>query len=76
DGQEALRTIREYESRIGVREADGVRVIMTTALEDPKNVVEAYYRGAATSYLVKPIERETLLAELEKIGLELGAPGG
>ncbi len=68
DGQEALRRIREMESSIGVDERDQVRVVMTTALEDPKNVVEAYYRGGATSYLVKPIDRESLRAEMEKLG--------
>ncbi|MFW5729631.1 MAG: response regulator, partial [Spirochaetota bacterium] len=41
DGHEALRRIREMESSIGVDERDQVRVVMTTALEDPKNVVEA-----------------------------------
>jgi two-component system chemotaxis response regulator CheY len=73
DGQKALQAIRDLESRIGVKEKDQVKVVMTTALEDPRNVVEAYYRGAATSYLVKPIRREDLLSELENIGLPLEA---
>jgi two-component system chemotaxis response regulator CheY len=71
DGQQALKAIRDTEDQIGVKEKDQVKVVMTTALEDPKNVVEAYYRGAATSYLVKPIRREELLAELERVGLVL-----
>lgn len=74
DGQEALRKIREVESSIGVDERDQVHVIMTTALEDPKNVVEAYYQGGATSYLVKPIDRESLAAEMRKLGFEAGEP--
>jgi two-component system chemotaxis response regulator CheY len=69
DGHEALRRIREVEKSIGVEERDRVHVIMTTALEDPKNVVEAYYRGGATSYLVKPIDRESVRSELEKLGI-------
>jgi two-component system chemotaxis response regulator CheY len=69
DGQEALRRIREVESSIGVGEQDQVKVVMTTALEDPKNVVEAYYKGGATSYLVKPIDRESLRTEMEKLGI-------
>jgi two-component system chemotaxis response regulator CheY len=69
DGQEALRRIRELESSIGVAERDQVKVIMTTALEDPKNVVEAYYQGGATGYLVKPIDRESLYGELKKLGI-------
>lgn len=70
DGQEALRSIRSVEGEIGVGPEDEVKVIMTTALEDPKNVVEAFYEGGATSYLVKPIDKEKLRAELEKLGLQ------
>jgi two-component system chemotaxis response regulator CheY len=69
DGQQALRQMREYESDIGVKPKDRTRVIMVTALGDPKNVIGAYYDGAATSYLVKPIERDALLEELRKLGL-------
>ncbi|MFO8064424.1 MAG: response regulator [Spirochaetota bacterium] len=76
DGQEALKNIRDTEKQIGIKEKDQVRVVMTTALEDPKNVVEAYYQGAATAYLVKPIRRDTLIAELEKIGLSLESSSG
>lgn len=36
DGQEALREIRHIEREIGVAPDDEVKVIMTTALEDPK----------------------------------------
>jgi two-component system chemotaxis response regulator CheY len=73
DGQEALKRIREIEERIGVKEKDQVKVVMTTALEDPRNVVEAYYHGAATSYLVKPIRQDALLEELARVGLSLEA---
>jgi two-component system, chemotaxis family, chemotaxis protein CheY len=69
DGQEALRRIRELEKEMGLRDSDAVTVVMTTALEDPKNVVEAYYKGAATGYLVKPISRESLQNELTKLGI-------
>ena len=69
DGQAALRSIRSYEQEIGIRPSDEVRVIMTTALGDPKNVVEAYHKGGATSYLVKPIDKGKLKHELESLGL-------
>lgn len=69
DGQEALRGIREIEKSIGIPEKDQVKVIMTTALEDPRNVVEAYHKGGATSYLVKPIERHRVIEELDNLGL-------
>ncbi len=69
DGQEALRRLRELEKEMGVRERDAVKVVMTTALEDPRNVIEAYYKGGATTYLVKPINRESLQAELTQLGI-------
>ncbi|MFP4509719.1 MAG: response regulator [Spirochaetota bacterium] len=69
DGQEALRQIRAIEKELGIDGHGEVKVVMTTALEDPKNVVEAFYQGGATSYLVKPIEKNTLKAELERLGL-------
>lgn len=70
DGQEALRRIRATEGEIGIPERDQVKVIMTTALGDPENVVEAFYKGGANGYVVKPIERQALISELEKLGLK------
>lgn len=69
DGQEALKQIRGIEKEMGVKSAEEVKVIMVTALDDPKSVVEAYYRGGATSYIVKPIEKDKLLDEIRGFGL-------
>jgi len=69
DGQQALKKIRAIEKEFGVEMTDEVKVIMTSALEDPKNVVEAYYQGGATTYLVKPITKDKLYEELEKLSL-------
>ena len=68
DGHEALRRIREIEEGLGVKPQDEAKIIMTSVLEDPKNVMEAYYEGGATSYLVKPIDREKLREELARLG--------
>lgn len=69
DGQTALREIRTIEKRIGVQPPDQTKVVMTTTLEDPKNVVEAYYQGEADSYLVKPIDQEKLFQLIKELGL-------
>jgi two-component system chemotaxis response regulator CheY len=69
DGHEALKRLRELEREMGVKPALEAKVIMTSVLEDPKNVIEAYYGGAATSYLIKPIDREKLEEELGRLGL-------
>jgi two-component system chemotaxis response regulator CheY len=70
DGQESLKRIRQIEKEMNVGSADEVKVIMTTVLEDPKNVVEAFHKGGATSYLIKPISRDKLKAELSRLGLQ------
>ena len=69
DGQEALRRIREMEREMQLRDGDEAKVIMTTALGDPGNAVAALYQGGASSYLVKPISKQSLLGEVRKLGL-------
>ena len=71
DGQEALRAIRDLEKSRGISPSRETKVIMTTALGDPKTVVEAYYRGGATAYIVKPIAKRKVLHELKNFGLIL-----
>lgn len=68
DGQESLRKIRDLEKEMGILQRNEVKVIMTSALGDPKNVVEAYAKGGATAYLVKPIQQELLLQEIKNLG--------
>ncbi len=69
DGHEALIKIREVEKSLGIIGHEEVKVIMLSALDDAKTVMKAYYKGGATSYVVKPIEKERLLFEMQKIGL-------
>jgi len=69
DGQRALKEIRKIEREKGVPVSKEVKVIMTTALDDPKNVVESLYKGGATSYVIKPIDKKKLLDEVKKLGL-------
>ena len=69
DGNDALVKIRELERQKGVTPSKEVKVIMTTALGDPKNVVKSLYRGGATAYCVKPIAKQALLEQLRAMGL-------
>lgn len=69
DGQEALKKIRGIEKEHNVRGTGEAKVVMTTALDDPKNVVEAYYKGGATSYIPKPIDRQLFIHLLRNLGL-------
>ena len=69
DGQEALREIRAVEQRNGVKPADEAKIIMITALGDPRNVVDAYYKGGAALYLTKPIDVRAFIDTLRQLGL-------
>ncbi len=67
-GREALAEIRRIESEYGIGGLDGVKVIMTTALDDSTSILGAFREGCE-AYVVKPICKEKLLAEIEKLGL-------
>lgn len=69
DGHQALKDIRAMEQESGVSVVDEAKVIMVTALNDPKTVVRAYYKGGAAAYLPKPIEVEGLHAILRNLAL-------
>lgn len=71
DGQTALKEIRKIEKSMGVSPKDEVPIIMTTALDDPKNVIEAFNAGGATGYVVKPIDRESLFQQLRKFDISI-----
>lgn len=71
DGNEALRRIRDLEKGMGIAQNLEVKVIMTTALDDPQTVIHSYYKGGATSYIVKPVSKQKLLLDLRKLGLIL-----
>jgi two-component system chemotaxis response regulator CheY len=69
NGHEALRNIRIYETEKGINSDKEVKVIMTTVLEDSKNVMTALYKGGAVAYIVKPIDKQKLINELKDLGL-------
>jgi two-component system chemotaxis response regulator CheY len=70
DGQEALREIRKIEQENGVEGSDCAKIIMTTALDDAKNIMDALVLGSAEGYLNKPITPEQLAEELNKFGFK------
>jgi two-component system chemotaxis response regulator CheY len=69
DGREALRQIRQLEKELEVPPNLEVKIIMTTALDDPKTVFDSFYQDGATAYLVKPISKQKLIRELRALGL-------
>lgn len=69
DGRNALRQVRKLEKELDVPPNLEVKVIMTTALDDPKTVFDSFYQDGATAYLVKPISKQKLVRELRALGL-------
>ena len=67
DGQQVLKEIRAFELKKGVMGSDGVKIVMTTALDDKKNILEAF-RSQCEAYLTKPIHVKKLHDELKKLG--------
>ncbi len=67
-GQEVLKEIRRMEAERNIHGLKGVKVIMTTALSDNTNILEAF-RSQCEAYLIKPILRDKLLKEMRSLGL-------
>lgn len=69
DGMEALRCIRDLERKMGIPHNLVVKVIMTTALDDPRTVINSYYNCEADSFIVKPMNKQKLINELRALKL-------
>lgn len=68
DGHEALREIRRMEKEKNIAPRDEVKILMITALDDARNVIDSF-KGLCDSYLLKPIRKLKLIDELRKLGL-------
>ena len=65
NGLEAVKRIRAMEKERGINGRRESKIVMTTALGDPKTVFEAYNKGGATSYVTKPITRDKVATEYQ-----------
>ncbi|MBW2185426.1 MAG: response regulator [Deltaproteobacteria bacterium] len=68
DGVKALEKIRKSEEGRGITSTYGAKIIMITALDDPKNVMDSF-KELCDAYIVKPIDKTMLLQKLDEIGL-------
>lgn len=68
DGLQALKEIRAGEDSKKLLPTSRVKIMMTTALADRENVVEAIH-GKCDAFLVKPIMKAKLLDELRRLDL-------
>ncbi|MDO5293395.1 MAG: response regulator [bacterium] len=68
DGYEALKQMRQIESEENIPEEKQAKIIMTTALNDGRNVMKAFNLGCV-AYAGKPIDKEKFEGELKKLNL-------
>ncbi len=66
DGHEVLNRMRQIEHDRGILGNDGVKVVVTTALEDTEHCIQAFREGCE-SYVTKPIREEQLLDQVESL---------
>ncbi|HEY1758113.1 MAG TPA: response regulator [Bryobacteraceae bacterium] len=64
DGREAVRQVRALEEARGILSPRGVRIMMTTAVDDVKEVFQCF-KELCDAYLVKPIDLSELLEKLK-----------
>jgi two-component system chemotaxis response regulator CheY len=68
DGYQTLKEIKEIEKKRGVKEGKGAKVIMTTALNEGRNVRRAFDLGCV-AYAGKPVNTEKFEGVLRKLEL-------
>jgi two-component system, chemotaxis family, chemotaxis protein CheY len=68
NGQEVLKNIRQIENNLVDESYKQVKIIMTTALTDEKNINEALTQGAS-AYIKKPYNKSEIFHELKILEL-------
>lgn len=68
DGVEALRQIRQFEAEHSVPEEKRCKIIMTTALDDRKDIIESFNEGCE-GYLIKPVEETQITKVMAQLNL-------
>lgn len=68
DGYKALKKIRQIEAERGIVTEKQAKIIMTTALNEVRNVFDAFDSGCE-AYAAKPIDTKKMVEVLQKLGL-------
>ncbi len=68
DGREAVRQARALEEEHGILSTSGAKIIMTTAVDDVKEVIRCF-QELCDAYLVKPIDLAQLLSHMKSYQL-------
>ncbi|WP_320008888.1 response regulator [Maridesulfovibrio sp.] len=66
DGHEATKKLRDIEQELKVDGPDEFKLVMITSLKDTKNVSQAFFKGYASCYIVKPFNKVQVMNELRE----------
>jgi two-component system, chemotaxis family, chemotaxis protein CheY len=68
NGREAVRRVRALEEEHGIVSTSGAKIIMTTAMDDIKEVIRCF-KELCDAYLIKPIDLAKLLGHMKSFQL-------
>jgi two-component system chemotaxis response regulator CheY len=68
NGREAVRLIRAMEEARGILSTSGAKIIMTTTVEDAKEVILCF-QELCDAYLMKPIDLTELIGQMKRYQL-------
>jgi two-component system chemotaxis response regulator CheY len=68
NGREAVRQVRELEETFGILSTSGAKIIMTTAVDEVKEVIRCF-KELCDAYLVKPIDLNQLVGHMRSFRL-------
>ena len=68
DGHLVLEEIYRIQRDHGIDDKVGVKVIMTTALDESEDIARAF-RGGCDAYIVKPVTDEKLIEEMRRLSM-------
>jgi len=74
DGMAVLSEIRGYENEHGINGLDGVKIIITSGLDDSQSILDAFKSGCE-GYIVKPYHKEEIVAKMEELNILTTQPG-
>lgn len=68
DGIKALRAIRDIEKHKGFEDSEGVKIIMTSALNEAEIVFDTFTTGSE-AYATKPINLDRMVDVMKRLSL-------
>ena len=70
NGLEALVKIREFEKKQNIPKEKKIIAIVASSKGDKKSIIKAVSKGGAAAFLIKPVQKEKLIDEFEKLGIK------